>query len=97
MKAAFLVETGGGKKVVLELRGRDAWALSELVMAGASGCTPITHPGPRWSGYVYRLKRKHGLSVETVHETHKGPFPGTHARYVLKTRVLPVDSHEAAT
>lgn len=68
-------------------RGRDAWALLELVKSGADGCTPIDNPGPRWSGYVHNLKRKHGLEIETVHETHRGQFPGRHARYRLVSRV----------
>ena len=69
-----------------ELKGRDAWAFLELISAGASGCTPIDHPGPRWSAYVFNL-RGFGLVIETVHESHRGPFPGSHARYVLRTPV----------
>ncbi len=46
-------------------KGRDAWALLELVKAGQRGCTPIDCPGPRWSGYVFNLKRQHGLAIET--------------------------------
>ena len=67
--------------------GRDAWALLELGKAGPDGCTPIDHPGPRWSGYVHNLRREYGLAIETVHEAHKGLFPGSHARYVLKSEV----------
>jgi len=66
--------------------GRDAWALSELVKAGAKGCTPICTPGPRWSAYVFNL-RGNGLDISTLHEPHSGSFPGTHARYVLNTDV----------
>ena len=68
-------------------KGRDAWALAELVSAGTKGCTPIDNPGPRWSAYVFNLKRDHGLSIETRHEPHHGAFPGTHARYVLVSEV----------
>jgi Winged helix domain len=67
--------------------GRDAWALLELAKAGPWGCTPIDNPGPRWSGYVFKLKRHHGLDIETMHEGHEGQFPGTHARYVLRSAV----------
>ncbi len=67
--------------------GRNAWALLELLAAGPRGCTPIDHPGPRWSAYVFNLKREHGLAIETRHETHRGAFPGTHARYVLLSAV----------
>lgn len=69
------------------VQGRDAWALLELVAAGPRGCTPIENPGPRWSGYVFNLKRTHGLNIETRHEAHRGAFPGTHARYVLLSAV----------
>ncbi len=64
--------------------GRDAWALLELYRAGDGGCTPLTHPGPRWSGYVHKLRRR-GLQIETVPERHGGPFAGRHARYVLRS------------
>ena len=69
------------------VKGRDAWALLELLKAGANGCTPIDNPGPRWSGYVFNLKHTHGLDIETIHELHRGQFPGTHARYVLLSPV----------
>jgi hypothetical protein len=72
--------------VEMTAKGRDAWALSELIAAGPDGCTPITHPGPRWSGYVLKL-RKRGVNIETVHERHGGVFAGTHARYVLRSPV----------
>jgi hypothetical protein len=67
--------------------GREAWALLELLKTGSQGCTPIDHPGPRWSAYVYALRHECGLDIETLHETHKGPFPGNHARYVLRSAV----------
>ena len=69
------------------VHGRDAWALLQLVDAGPNGCTPINNPGPRWSGYVFNLKRNHGLAIVTYHEGHKGSFPGTHGRYVLVSDV----------
>ena len=72
--------------------GRDAWALIELERAGNRGCTPIDNPAPRWSSYVFNLRHGLGLNIETITERHKGPFPGTHARYVLRT---PVQIHPA--
>ena len=68
------------------LFGRVAWALEQLIYAGGAGCTPITHPGPRWSSYVHDLRTK-GLAVDTLRERHGGQFPGTHARYVLSSSV----------
>lgn len=70
----------------LRVNGRNAWALLELHKAGERGCTPITTPGPRWSGYVFNL-RCMGLAIETIHESHGGPFTGSHARYVLRSRI----------
>lgn len=66
--------------------GREAWALLELVEAGNRGCTPIDNPAPRWSHYVWLL-RGDGFKVETVDESHAGPFAGSHARYVLHDNV----------
>jgi hypothetical protein len=77
------IEPDGG---VHEVIGRDAWALKNLMEAGKRGCTPIDHPGPRWSHYVFKL-RGMGFIIETVHEDHGGPFAGTHARYVLHSVV----------
>lgn len=74
--------------------GRDAWALQELVKAGAHGCTPIDHPGPRWSGYVHKLRHTYGIHVETINERHGGAFAGKHARYVLRSNVRIVSTSE---
>jgi hypothetical protein len=58
------------------------------------GCTPITTPGPRWSGYVHKLRHRHGLEIQTIDEEHGGPYAGTHARYVLRSRVEFVDDQD---
>jgi hypothetical protein len=76
--------------------GRDAWALGELITAGAEGCTPITHVGPRWSHYVWKLRTAYGLTVESVEERHGGEFAGRHVRYVLRSRVQFADPADAA-
>lgn len=76
----------GHDGAIITAMGRDAWALLELLKAGEMGCTPIDHPGPRWSAYVFNL-RQMGLVIETVHENHKGDFAGTHARYVLRSPI----------
>lgn len=88
-KFRISVSVEGGETLTFE--GRTAWALDQLIKAGAGGCTPITHPGPRWSAYVYKLK-KAGLIIETIHERHDGQFPGNHGRYVLRTPVEIVDA-----
>ena len=74
--------------------GREAWTLRHLVNAGSTGVTTIDHPAPRWSHYVYKL-RKAGLSISTDYEGHKGDFPGTHGRYRLETPVSVIDGGSA--
>lgn len=36
---------------------------------------------------MYVLRRKWGLVIDTLRETHGGQFPGTHARYVLRSPI----------
>lgn len=89
--AARILPDGLPIKVV----GRDAWALQNLVRAGAQGCTPIDHPGPRWSHYVFKLRR-FGFTIQTLDESHGGPFPGSHARYLLRSEVEILDGEKGA-
>lgn len=84
------VRIGDDDGAVVTVKGREAWALLSLVAAGERGCTPIDNPAPRWSAYVFDL-RQLGIVVETIHEPHAGPFPGTHARYVLRSPVAVLD------
>lgn len=85
---AFTIRDGAALPRVVVVKGRVRWALEHLMRAGSKGCTPITHPGPRWAAHTHKL-RKAGVTVETVHESHDGPFPGHHARYVLRSSVTP--------
>jgi hypothetical protein len=94
-RIAFNVTEGENVRTITPA-GRDAWALSQLISAGADGCTPITHVGPRWSHYIWKLRTVHGLDVETIDEPHGGEFKGMHARYVLRTRVAFADPAAAA-
>ena len=75
--------------------GRVAWTLHRLVQAGERGVTPIEYPAPRWSDYVFKL-RKAGVPVETVDEHHGGAYAGTHARYRLLVPVEILATEEAA-
>lgn len=77
----------------IRVRGRQAWALELLIHAGKHGVTPMEKPGPRWSHYIYALRRL-GFVIETIDEPHGGPFAGTHARYVLRSLVR-VEEREA--
>jgi hypothetical protein len=94
-RVAFNVFQGEDVRIITPA-GRDAWALGELISAGAAGCTPIDNPGPRWSGYVFKLKRVYGLDIESITEMHGGEYAGKHARYVLRSRVQFADPADAA-
>jgi hypothetical protein len=82
----FAIHLADGSMRILELAGREEWALSHLIAAGSHGCTPISHPGPRWSDYVFKLRRR-GIDIATLAEHHDGPFAGTHGRYILLSKV----------
>ena len=86
-RARFTVHYIDNTTAEITVQGRDRWALESLISAGAAGCTPIDHPGPRWSSYVHALRHERALHIETIHEKHDGPFEGNHARYVLKSSV----------
>lgn len=86
---------GGENGSVKAFKGRAAWALDRLLAAGQSGCTPIDQPAPRWSHYVFLLRRD-GIDIETLHESHGGAYSGHHARYVLRSPVHVIEAREAA-
>ena len=73
MSAGRFALHGGDGAQILDLAGREEWALSHLPAAGDHGCTPIDTPGPRWSDYVFKLRRR-GVDIATVTETHGGPY-----------------------
>jgi hypothetical protein len=85
-KAPFTIKKSDGTETRAIVSGRELWALECLMAAGPMGSTPIDHPGPRWSAYVFDL-REMGVEIETVTEPHGAPFAGSHTRYVLKAPV----------
>lgn len=93
---AFSIETETGQSRTILVTGRTRWALECLVKAGTKGCTPIRTPGPRWSAYVHELRHEYAVNIETITEPHAGPFPGTHARYVLRDAVTPLSGGDSA-
>ena len=68
---AYQLIHADGHRTVLTINGRDEWALQQLLRTGSKGCTPKDNPAPRWSGYVFNLRRM-GIDIETVHERHGG-------------------------
>jgi hypothetical protein len=83
-KATFRILPDGQ---LITVNGRLAWAFLMLKDAGETGCTPLDNPGPRWSGYIHKLRTVYGLAIETITEVHGGPFAGRHARYVFRSEV----------
>lgn len=42
-----------------------------------------------WALIQLQIAGQRGVTpIETIHETHGGPFSGTHARYVLRADIL---------
>lgn len=87
--AWFRITRTDGTSHDILVAGRVHWALHHLMMEGPKGCTPIDHPGPRWSAYVHTLRHVHQVEIETIHEKHGAPFEGTHARYVARSTIAP--------
>src|SRR5438105_1346105 len=94
-RTVVTARVGATDGTCITLHGRDAWALVQLVAAGPQGVTPIERAGPRWSAYVFKL-RKAGISILTIRESHGGQFPGHHARYVLTAPVFVEAASEVA-
>ena len=88
--ARFKITRTDGTAHEITVNGRTRWALQNLAEAGERGCTPIDHPGPRWSAYTFNLRHDYKVEIETLHEKHGAPFEGTHARYVAKSRIEPI-------
>jgi hypothetical protein len=88
--APFTIKRTDGTVATISVMGRERWALENLIKEGSKGCTPIDHPGPRWSAYVHSLRHEFGVEIETIHEKHGEPFEGSHARYVLVSDVHPI-------
>lgn len=89
----YYITPESGETFTIEAKGREAWALDRLRLAGTMGCTPITEPAPRWSAYVHKLRAR-GVPIETVHEPHGGAYAGTHGRYVLRATVQRGGRHD---
>jgi hypothetical protein len=89
------VKIGGHGGITKTFDGRFAWTLLRLIEAGENGVTPMERPAPRWSAYVFVLRRE-GLVIETIEERHSGPYAGRHGRYVLRTAVVVIDRKDAA-
>lgn len=52
----FQVTCQNGKQFKLTVKGRERWALTQLMESGKHGCKPLLKPAPRWSAYVHLLR-----------------------------------------
>ena len=93
IKGLTIRRTDTGETV--SLKGREAWCMAQLIVHGNAGVTPLERPAPRWSDYVFRL-RKRLLPVRTIDEAHGGAYRGHHARYRLETSVDIIEQEFAA-
>jgi hypothetical protein len=84
------VRVGNPDGVIKRFEGRSAWTLLRLIEAGDRGVTPLESPAPRWSHYVFVLRRE-GIVIETIEERHGGPYAGRHGRYLLRSPVVILD------
>jgi hypothetical protein len=64
--------------------GRTLLLLHEKGLSGVVAYDFKGGPPFRLPAYVWSLKRKHGLSIETKHDLHEG---GWHGRFVLQTAI----------
>jgi hypothetical protein len=93
--AVYTIQNPNCGPFTIQVSGRNRWTFEKLMQAGPQGCTPIERPAPRWSGYVFDL-RKLGVQIETITEPHDGPFAGSHGRYVLHSIVTRPERGEVA-
>lgn len=85
--ATYHVIGQDGRLFTLTLpHGRERDALDALIRGGATGCTFYDDPAPRWASNIFKLRCR-GLIIKTEREKHGGAYPGTHARYVLLSKV----------
>jgi hypothetical protein len=73
----------------IEVTGRFAQTLKALVEAGENGVTALdlSSWAVRLGHYIFVLRHKHGLNIETIDEQHGGDYPGRHGRYILRSQV----------
>ncbi len=86
-----LLDDAGEVTARLTFDGRDAWALDQLINADRHGCTPIDSPAPRWSHYIWKLRRA-GVVIGTHDEPHGGTYAGHHARYELHSPLVVLEN-----
>ena len=89
MKRRTVIITGPDGKAI-SATGQVARALRALVQAGARGVTAleISSWALRLSHYIFVLRTRHALVIETIREPHGDGADGRwHGRYVLRSPV----------
>lgn len=98
--ATFVVQEADGSTRLVGCCGRFSQTLKALIAAGPAGITSMTVAqtwGLRLGHYVWVLRHRYGLMIETKYEEHTGPYEGRHGRYFLLDRVsVRGEDHPAA-
>ncbi|MES2119721.1 MAG: hypothetical protein V4513_03990 [Pseudomonadota bacterium] len=86
--------TAVGPQGRFTVAGQEAKALLALVSAGSDGRTAleVASWAYRFGAYVWKLRHRYGLAIETRRELHEG---GWHARYVLASPVTIAPGEQA--
>jgi hypothetical protein len=83
-KLTARIRLGEGEAAIeKELFGRIAWTIIKLHDAGERGVSSLDEIGPRLGNYVWVLRHREGIAIESIDERHGGDFPGCHSRYRL--------------
>jgi len=92
---ALKFSTEGGPEQ--EAQGRIAQMLAALATRGKAGLNSAEFaPGVRVSDSIFKLRRQHGLGIETERVGHSGIYSGEHAIYRLSSPVRAVELVRAA-
>jgi winged helix domain-containing protein len=96
-KPFIRAQIGNGHGAVEKtLYGRFACTLAKLIEAGEKGIGSIDNVGPRLSHYVWVLRHREGIAIESCDELDGGPFAGRHSRYRLCSPVAILDQGGSA-
>lgn len=90
-----ILNDGQPEDLPINLQGRLAWMLQQLIDAGRAGVTTLERPAPRVGHYLYCLRKK-GFAISTTYETHAGAFSGVHGRYRLESEIKVLEDNTRA-
>ncbi|WP_416896323.1 MAG: hypothetical protein ACMVY4_12335 [Minwuia sp.] len=84
---AYIVTEDGEERIEWISEPRVVQTVDDLIESGARGVSSLECKGVRFSSYVHKLRRNHGITIETKRERHGGKFAGNHGRCILISKV----------